>query len=515
MATYVTVVCPQCSNRMKASSDYIGKRGRCPSCKALVEITATEDGGSIATTFPATQAALSVAVKARAASTDPPVWLSGLIGVAATLVLYVLFFAVRSTYVGELFVERGIIPYITVVVTCWGVAMLVLKFLAVKRQQSYAELELDLIPLEIGVQITPSNVDQFLANLGKLPAATRSSILGRRIQQALEHFKSRQNVPEVQSYLATQAEIDASAVDSGYTLLRAFIWAIPILGFIGTVLGISDAVSGLSGTLAQGKSVMDGLGVVTAGLAVAFDTTLVALAMAILLLFPTESLKKIEYAMLDRIEAFANESLLRRLADEGGAADMEDMPEVVKFALESAFQEHQRWLAQWQAQVAELGKVVGGDFEQAVGRIQASLAQGDGEQIRKLHDAAQMLSDVFHKMTDVTVSLHQTEQQLAARFERLFGNVQQLGTTLSGIMEAGRDLLQRQQEALRAMEKTELNQTMTGLSTEIQRLSERIAGPAAWDDARTATAVLDPSEASSKDGRTGKGGGLFGIFRRS
>ena len=67
----------------------------------------------------------------------------------------------------------------------------------------------------------------------------RESILGRHIQGALGRTRSRNSVPEVQEYLATQAEIDASSVDAGYTLLRAFIWAVPILGFIGTVMGIS------------------------------------------------------------------------------------------------------------------------------------------------------------------------------------------------------------------------------------------------------------------------------------
>ena len=40
MATAITVVCPYCSNRMRASSEHIGRKGRCPACKRLVEIRA-------------------------------------------------------------------------------------------------------------------------------------------------------------------------------------------------------------------------------------------------------------------------------------------------------------------------------------------------------------------------------------------------------------------------------------------------------------------------------------------
>ncbi len=59
------------------------------------------------------------------------------------------------------------------------------------------------------------------------------------------------------------------------------IWALPMLGFIGTVLGISQAIGGL----AQGPAVLAaddaGLGGVFGGLAFAFDTTLVGLVCVI------------------------------------------------------------------------------------------------------------------------------------------------------------------------------------------------------------------------------------------
>ena len=97
--------------------------------------------------------------------------------------------------------------------------------------------------------------------------------------------------------------------------------------------------------------------------------------MAITLLFPTESLRRTEYGMLDRIEAFANESLLRRMSDQRGEFSLEEMPDVVRGILDSAFREHQRWLAQWQAQVAQLGQLVGGDFEAAVNRVEDRVAQ--------------------------------------------------------------------------------------------------------------------------------------------
>ena len=220
MATTITVVCPQCDNRMRASSDYIGRKGRCPSCKALVDIRVPHGDSSLATTYavPGTRQDHT-----RHNPTEVANWKACLGGVVATLILYAGLMPFHATYVGQLFIHRGTIPYLVVLITCWGISLLVLKFFAVKRQQGFAELELELIPLEIGLQITPTNVDQFLAHLGKASPAQRFSILGKRIHGALDHFRSRHSVPEVQDYLAAQAELDASSVDAGYTLLRSFI----------------------------------------------------------------------------------------------------------------------------------------------------------------------------------------------------------------------------------------------------------------------------------------------------
>ena len=433
MATTITVVCPNCNNRMRASAEYIGRKGRCPSCKSLVEIRSAADDQSMVTMHPVTD---RQEAKALLNPTEVPSWQGGLVGLAATAILYLLVFWPLSYLtweplknVGLLFVARGWIPYVIVLVTCWGLALLVLKAIAVKRQQGYAELELELIPLEIGLQITPDNVDQFLDHLGSTPIAQRLSILGRRIQAALEHFKSRKSVPEVQEYLAKHAEIDASSVDAGYTLLRAFIWAVPILGFIGTVIGISAAVGELRTALDAGQDIREGLEGITQGLSTAFDTTLIALIMAILLLFPTESLRKSEYQMLDRIEFFANEQLLRRMTDVGEGPDLERMPDVVKDALGAAFQEHQRWLVEWQAQVAELGRIVGGEFEQVVMRVEDRMSNTETKRLDRLSDVSRMLSEVFERLAGATASWQQAEEQFLSRTQQVVEAVQKMETT--------------------------------------------------------------------------------------
>ena len=420
MAASITVPCPnpRCGKQMRAAVEHVGKKARCPWCKSRFEIKLGAEAGALGT-LPLSKSDDTTASRL-SRSTDVNPWLSGLIGVVLTgLVYLVVLFPLRGSYVGRLFENGGPVSVANTIITCWGLAALALKYLAVKRQLSYAELELDLIPLEIGLEITPTNVDQFLGHLRGLSDAQRNSIPGRRILGALEHFKSRNSVPEVQQYVATQAEIDASSVDSGYTMLRSFIWANPILGFLGTVVGISFAVSGLSASFAAGggtESLMQGLGQVTSGLATAFDTTLIGLVFAMFLLFPTESLRRTEYGMLDRIEVFANESLLRRLSDDRGQ-NYAEMPTLVRDTLDAAFREHQRWLAQWQSQVGELGQVIGHDFEEVLLRIQGRQAEMVVAHIDDIRGLASMFDEMFRELLRCGESWTQSQRKLLQSLE--------------------------------------------------------------------------------------------------
>jgi len=125
----------------------------------------------------------------------------------------------------------------------------------------------------------------------------------------------------VANMMMSQSEIDAGTINSSYALLKVFLWAIPILGFIGTVIGISGAVAGFSSSL-QGAADIEvlkaSLGNVTSGLAVAFDTTLVALVMSLIISFPSNSMQKAEEDLLSWVDAYCNENLLKRLNDGGG-----------------------------------------------------------------------------------------------------------------------------------------------------------------------------------------------------
>jgi biopolymer transport protein ExbB/TolQ/DNA-directed RNA polymerase subunit RPC12/RpoP len=428
MPSTIEFPCPKCERKIRAQAKHIGQKGKCPNCGYKVIIQGPSEEVDLA---PVDEMTTSMA------TTDVSGPLSAVIGAAVTGVLYAfVFLAIANTYVGELFIDRGPIPFVITFVTSWGLSILALKYIAVRRQLSYAGLELDFIPLETGMQITGENTDKFVRHLEELPKKMRESIIGRRIHGALDHFRARTRVPEVQAYLGSRAELDASSVDSGYTLLRAFIWAVPILGFIGTVMGISGAVSKLAEQLdtagpaqvaaaepadvaadpeegadaSMGSKMIAAMGGVTQGLAVAFDTTFLALIMAIILLFPTEALRKTEYGMLDRIEAFTNGSLLRRMSDDTEAGPLP--PEVAR-ALEPAFQEHQRWLVKWQKQVGALGDVIGQAFDDRVMQVEQRFESMGASRIEEMQQIVTALSDASHEITEAMNGCALATQQTA------------------------------------------------------------------------------------------------------
>ena len=96
----------------------------------------------------------------------------------------------------------------------------------------------DLLPDSLGRDITVESVDRFASGIRDLPVNPGSSFLVQRVLRGLEHFTVRRSASEVSTVLASQSELDSNAVSSSYALLNVFIWAIPILGFIGTVQGL-------------------------------------------------------------------------------------------------------------------------------------------------------------------------------------------------------------------------------------------------------------------------------------
>jgi biopolymer transport protein ExbB/TolQ len=316
--------------------------------------------------------------------TDQRLSVTGAVAAAATLAFYAaVVFPLSGTYVGELFGARGWVPYVICFLSFWAAVVLLLKYRLVLRQRE--ALDLDLLPERIGARISPDNAAAFTAHLDELPASVAGNALVLRIRRALHHFEARRDAREVVDQLASQAQADADAVESSYTMVRVFIWAVPILGFIGTVIGIGAAVGGFSesvGAAVDLDVMKNSIGSVTTGLAVAFDTTLLALVMSILIMFPASSLQKSEEDFLAAVEDYCDERLVRRLDDAGRGATADASS--IERAIAHEMAAHHVELRGWLDRLGQIGETLTAHVVSGWEKIDEQLRVRQDQQMERL-----------------------------------------------------------------------------------------------------------------------------------
>lgn len=325
-------VCPHCAMPLTCDEGWAGQLVQCPACNNRVKVPGEAGASS------AGGAAAGGGRRRRRSAyqwgdrSSIPAWAGALIALGFTVVWYLAVYPFEDTYFGELFYARGPVPYALVFLTGWAWTIIAVKFYALRRQQ--AALIFDALPMGIAEDITRTTVEAFLNHVDRLPLRLQDCLLVMRVRRGLEHFLVRQNNQEVADLMSSQSDIDANAIQSSYTMVKVFIWAIPILGFIGTVMGISEAIGAFSGSLDKAEDVqflVDSINRVTGGLGVAFDTTLVALVLSLLVSFPSSGMQKAEEEFLNRVDEYCNENLLKRLDDgSGGLGEIKTEGDVVR-----------------------------------------------------------------------------------------------------------------------------------------------------------------------------------------
>ena len=189
-----------------------------------------------------------------------------------------------------------------------GLAVLVLRALEVAAERQRLN-RIHLGPAPAGTQ-SPHEAQELLARLERLPQAWQKDSLVRRLRAGLEYVFRRGSSNGLQEQLAHLADADAERAHAGLGLLRLIVWAIPILGFLGTVIGITMAIASLRPTALE-----ESMTEVTAGLGVAFDTTALALALSIVLMFVQHSVDRAGAALLEEVARRAEEELLGRFPE--------------------------------------------------------------------------------------------------------------------------------------------------------------------------------------------------------
>lgn len=303
------VSCPHCKTDLEATPEIFGQTVQCPACQGRLKIPKGEEKNT--TTGQGKPQRIGWEEKDHANVNFVKSLLFGIAGTVGILLLMVPF---RDNRIGAIFLDRGWVNYAETFLFVWGIAILVMKWR--KNQHQAQATLLQLFPKRLGTEINSSNVGGFIDNIYKTPITLRDSLIVNRIRKALELFELRVDNGEVAAFLSTQSDIDANRSTGSYSLLKVFLWAIPILGFIGTVMGLSVAVGSLAmGDTSNPEALKASINSLTGGLGVAFDTTLLGLILSMLMSFPLAAVQKKEDETLTLIDAFCTEKLLPKLND--------------------------------------------------------------------------------------------------------------------------------------------------------------------------------------------------------
>jgi len=186
-------------------------------------------------------------------------------------------------------------------------ALAIMGYKAKKLLDERRLLDVDLVPIAEGMRILPEDTREFARQVQALPPKDQDMVLPRALLNALRRFSTTRNIQDVSSNTHTIFESEAERLESELSMIRYISWAIPSIGFIGTVRGIGEA-------LAQADRAVQGdIAGVTQSLGVAFNSTFIALLISIFLMFLVYQLQLLQERLVFDSENYTNDKLIRHM----------------------------------------------------------------------------------------------------------------------------------------------------------------------------------------------------------
>lgn len=187
----------------------------------------------------------------------------------------------------------------------WAMALLAMKAQAANRQTG--QLNADLIPVAPGESILPEDTREYARAVEALPEPERHYLYPRALLTGLHRFRSTRNIQYVADAISDVCDSEIDRLESELSMIRYIAWAIPSIGFVGTVRGIGDALG-----LAH-KAVEGDISGVTAALGVAFNSTFIALILSIVLMFCLYQLQLVQERLVTNTKTACDRGLIQNL----------------------------------------------------------------------------------------------------------------------------------------------------------------------------------------------------------
>lgn len=423
------------------------------------------------------------------------------IALLITLAIYGLVLPFRKSYLGILLYDRGWTQYLAIWFSAIVLTLTVTKFIKVRQELSF--LKQNLVPDIPNLFDEPQNrnllsLQKNLSRSSSLLATRCSRVIAAYFQSGSRKAASEVAIDDSSFYL--------SSSESSYAFPRILVWAIPLLGFIGTVFGISEAVNGFSGLLDKAgdiEQIKTGIGTVTTGLAIAFDTTLLALLLSILVMIPLVLVERYESRLLLIIDIFIHDRLLANFGEKQESfLDNTTINQTISDALkehlpspesliEPAHQYAQQAVTHFtHSFLAELGKIqnISSRWVEQIEQINQLNLQDRNQFATSLEEQQKnqitLMSNLENIIEMIRSSNLETAQNLFKEANKISQNLEQtanlLETRLSSLEQA-------------TLKITEINQIREGLQNLNQSLVEVLGREKVLIDIRDNLTQLKPS----------------------
>lgn len=187
----------------------------------------------------------------------------------------------------------------------WALFIMAYKVKHLIKENSL--LDQDILHSKEGIKYLPKDAHELTRQIQSLPLEQQNYLLPRALHVALHRFSSSNNIQDVSIAATLECESESDRLESELSLIRYITWAIPSVGFLGTVRGIGDA-------LGQAHKAVEGdITGVTESLGVAFNSTLIALCLSIILMFIVHQMQLFQERFILDTHNYCNNNLIRHL----------------------------------------------------------------------------------------------------------------------------------------------------------------------------------------------------------
>jgi flagellar motor component MotA len=129
-------------------------------------------------------------------------------------------------------------------------------------------------------------------------------VLSGILKKACTKYRTSGSLSEIIDIVSIQIEVSQEKSEGDQSVIRYLTWVIPSIGFVGTVLGISQSL------MFANSGDMDKI---TSLLGVAFDTTLIALILSIVIMWFVHQLQEETDRFHSDLKEFVIENLINKI----------------------------------------------------------------------------------------------------------------------------------------------------------------------------------------------------------